>query len=305
MDLEVWPESGAPGPEALAEATAGAEGLLCLLTDRVDRVLFERCPGLRVVSSCSVGLDHIDLETATRLGIPVGYTPGVLAQTTADLAFALLLASARHVVEADRAVRSGGWTWEHRWDPAAFLGKDVHGATLGILGLGAIGRAVAHRAQGFGMRVLGWSRSGRAVSGVESASFERLLAEADFVSVHVALTPDTRGLLDAAAIGRLKPGAVLVNAARGGILDESALAAALESGHLSAAALDVFESEPLALDSPLLNAPNLVLAPHIGSASVATRIRMADLSVENLLAGIEGRAMPHCANPDFSNTARD
>ncbi len=303
VDLEVWPESGAPGPEALAEATAGAEGLLCLLTDRVDRVLFERCPGLRVVSSCSVGLDHIDLETATRLGIPVGYTPGVLAQTTADLAFALLLASARHVVEADRAVRSGGWTWEHRWDPAAFLGKDVHGATLGILGLGAIGRAVAHRAQGFGMRVLGWSRSGRAVNGVESSSFEGLLTEADFVSVHVALTPDTRGLLDAAAIGRLKPGAVLVNAARGGILDESALAAALESGRLSSAALDVFESEPLALDSPLLRAPNLVLTPHIGSASVATRTRMADLSVENLLAGIEGRVMPHCANPDFSSIA--
>ena len=292
------------GPEALAEGAARADGLLCLLTDPVDERLFERCPGLRVVSSCSVGLDHVDLEAATRRGIPVGFTPGVLAQTTADLAFALLLASARRVVEADRAVRAGEWTWEHRWDPEAFLGRDVHGATLGILGLGAIGRAVANRAQGFGMHVLGWSRSGREVAGVERVTFEGLLRRADFVTVHLALSADTRGILDAEAMGRLKPGAVLVNSARGGILDEAALVAALESGRLAAAALDVFASEPLAPDSPLLTAPNLVLTPHIGSASVATRERMADLAGENLLAGLEGRAMPECANPGFADALR-
>lgn len=304
VELEVWPGSGAPEPEALAVGAAGADGLLCLLTDPVGEAFFERCPGLRVVSSCSVGLDHVDLGAATRRGIPVGYTPGVLAQTTADLAFALLLAAARRVVEADRAIRSGWWTWEHRWDPEAFVGRDVHGATLGILGLGAIGRAVAARAQGFGMRVLGWSRSGREVAGVERVPFERLLAEADFVTVHLALTPDTRGLLDTQAIGRLKRGAVLVNAARGGILDETALVAALESGRLAAAALDVFASEPLAADSPLLAAPNLVLTPHIGSASLATRTRMGELAVENLLAGLDGRPMPHCANPEFAESGR-
>jgi len=304
VELEVWPGSGAPEPEALAVGAAGAEGLLCLLTDPVGEALFERCPGLRVVSSCSVGLDHVDLGAATRRGIPVGHTPGVLAQTTADLAFALLLAAARRVVEADRAVRSGRWTWEHRWDPEAFLGRDVHGATLGILGLGSIGRAVAARAQGFGMRVLGWSRSGREVAGVERVTLAHLLAEADFVTVHLALTPETRGILDGEAIGRLKPGAVLVNAARGGLLDETALVAALESGRLAAAALDVFASEPLAADSPLLAAPNLVLTPHIGSASLATRTRMADLAVENLLAGLEGRPMSHCANPEFAESGR-
>lgn len=299
VDLEVWTGSGAPGPGALATGAARADGLLCLLTDPVDEAFLARCPGLRVISSCSVGLDHVDLEAATQRAIPVGYTPGVLAETTADLAFALLLASARRLPEADRAVRSGAWTWERRWDPSAFLGRDVHGATLGILGLGAIGRAVAARARGFNMRVLGWSRSGREIAGVERAGFEQVLAEADFLSVHVALAPGTRGLLDAGAIGRLKRGAVLVNTARGGILDENALVEALRSGHLAAAALDVFETEPLPGDSPLFSAPNLVLTPHIGSASVATRERMADLSVENLLAGLEGRPMPHCANPEF------
>lgn len=304
VDLEVWPGSGAPEPEALAAGAAAAEGLLCLLTDPVGETLFAGCPGLRVVSSCSVGVDHVDLEAASRRGIPVGHTPGVLAQTTADLAFSLLLAAARRVVEADRAVRSGRWTWEHRWDPEAFLGRDVHGGTLGVLGLGAVGRAVAARARGFGMRVLGWSRSGREVGGVERVPVERLLAEADFVTVHLALTPDTRGLLDTAAIGRLKPGAVLVNTARGGIVDETALAAALGAGRLAAAALDVFADEPLAADSPLLEAPNLVLTPHIGSASVATRTRMAELAVENLLAGLEGRPMTHCANPEFAESGR-
>ena len=300
VDVEVWEGDGAPSRAALEAGAADADGLLCLLTDPVDGALLARCQRLRVISSCSVGLDHVDLEAATRLGIPVGYTPGVLAETTADLAFALLLAAARRLPEADRALRAGEWTWERRWDPAGFLGRDVHGATLGILGLGAIGRAVAARARGFDMRVLGWSRSGRATAGVEPADFEQVLAEADFLSVHVALTAETRGLLDGAAIGRIKRGAVLVNTARGGILDEAALVEALRSGHLAAAALDVFATEPLPGDSPLLAAPNLVLTPHIGSASIATRQRMADLSVENLLAGLEGRPMPHCANPDFA-----
>jgi glyoxylate reductase len=301
VELAVWEGSGAPGPEALAEGAREADGLLCLLTDRIDAKLLAGCPRLRVLSSCSVGLDHVDLEAASARGIPVGHTPGVLAETTAELAFALLLAAARRIVEADRFVREGRWTWEQRWDPEGFLGRDLHGATLGVVGLGAVGRAVAARARGFGMRVLGWSRRTRRLEGVEPVALPELLAAADFVTLHLALTPETRGLLDAAALGRLREGAILVNTARGGIVDEQALARALHGGRLAAAALDVFAQEPLEPGSPLLGAPNLVLTPHIGSASIATRARMAELAVENLLAGLEGRAMPHCANPEVAD----
>jgi glyoxylate reductase len=300
VSLEVWPGTGAPSPEDLRVAAAEADAILCMLTDRIDASLLGACPRLRVISSCSVGLDHVDLPRATQRGIPVGHTPGVLAETTADLAFGLLLAAARRIVEADRFVRSGGWTWERRWEPGGFLGRDVHGATLGIVGLGAIGRAVAARAGGFGMRVLGWSRSRRPVEGVAAAELHALLEASEFVSVHLALTAETRGLLGREALARLPHGAILVNTARGGIVDERALAAALESGQLAGAALDVFEREPLDPASPLLRAPNLVLTPHIGSASVATRSRMAELAVDNLLAALEGRPMPHCANPEFA-----
>jgi len=287
--------TGAPPPQALAAGSRDADGLLCLLTDPIDAALLAACPRLRVISSCSVGVDHIDLDAARARGIPVGHTPGVLVETTADLAFGLLLAAARRIVEADRYVREGRWSFEHRWDPEALLGRDVHGATLGIVGLGAVGQALARRASGFGMRVLGWSRSTRLVPGVEACSLEALLAEAEFVSVHVALTPETRGLLSAGAIAAMRPGAILINTARGGIVDEAALAAALRTGRLAAAALDVFAREPLDPASPLLAAPNLLLTPHIGSASIATRTRMADLAVENLLAGLAGRPLLHRA----------
>jgi glyoxylate reductase len=236
-------------------------------------------------------------------GIPVGHTPGILTETTADLAFGLLLAAARRIPEADRFVRDGGWTWERRWDPEGFLGRDVHGATLGIIGLGAIGQALAARARGFGMRVLGWSRTPRHLDGVEAVSLADLLAAADFVTIHLALSSETRGLIDASALSGMREGAILVNTARGGIVDEAALAEALRSGRLAGAALDVFAREPLESDSPLLEAPNLLLTPHIGSASLATRSRMAALAVDNLLAGLEGRAMPRCANPEALQAA--
>jgi len=296
---EVWPERSAPPPAALAERSAGADGLLCLLTDRVDAALLARAPRLRAISSVSVGVDHIDLAAATARAIPVGHTPGVLTETTADLAFALLLAAARRIAEADRLVRSGGW---RSWEPDLLLGRDVHGATLGIVGMGAIGRAVARRALGFGMRVLAWSRTrrplGELAGAVAWAELPELLAAADFVSVHLALAPETRGLLDARALAAIKPGAILVNTARGGIVDEAALAGALREGRLAGAGLDVFEREPIDPASPLLALPNVVLAPHIGSASVATRARMAELAVENLLAALDGRRMPACANPE-------
>jgi len=296
-DLDVWPARTAPTPEQLASRSRDADGLLCLLTDRIDAALLERCPRLRAVSSVSVGVDHVDLDAATARGIPVGHTPGVLTETTADLAFALLLAAARRVAEGDRFVRAGEWTPDHVWEPDLLLGRDVHGATLGLVGLGAIGQAMARRAQGFGMRVLAWSRTRRDMPGVAFASLDSLLPAADFVSVHVALNADTRGLLGESALARMKPGAVLVNTARGGIVDEDALADALRSGQLGAAGLDVFAREPLDPASPLLRLPNVVLTPHIGSASEATRARMVELAVENLLAALAGNPMPHCANP--------
>ena len=294
--VDVWERDAPPPPDEMRARTGTCEGLLCLLTDPVDESLLAACPGLRVISSMSVGVDHINLEVASGRGIPVGHTPGVLVETTADLAFGMLLAASRRIVEADRFVREGRWTPDRRWAPDMLLGADVHGATLGVVGLGAIGRAVAVRARGFGMRVLGWSRSARKIDGVESVPLDALLAGSDFVTIHVALAAETRGLFDAQRLALMKPGAGLVNAARGGIVDEQALAEALSSGHLGFAALDVFDDEPLLQTSPLLGAPNLVLAPHIGSASVATRRRMADLAVENLIAGLEGRPMLHCAN---------
>jgi glyoxylate reductase len=289
-ELRVWEGAGRPDAGELAAGARDAEGLLCLLTDRIDAPLLAACPQLRAISSCSVGLDHVDLEAARARGISVGNTPGVLVETTADLAFGLLLAAARRIVEADRFVREGGWTWERRWEPELLLGRDVHGATLGVVGLGAIGRAMARRGRGFGMRVLGWSRTPRRLAGVESVAFDELLARADFVSVHVALAPETRGLFDARALAAMRPGAVLVNTSRGGIVDEAALAAALRSGRLAAAALDVFAHEPLEPGSPLLSAPHLTLTPHIGSASFETRTRMADLAVDNLLAELRVEA---------------
>jgi glyoxylate reductase len=296
--LEVWTEGAPPSAEALAERAAAAEGLFCTLTDRVDERLLARCPQLRAISSFSVGVDHIDLAAASARLIPVGHTPGVLTETTADLAFALLLAAARRVAEADRWVREGRWRPESVWEPDLFLGRDVHGATLGIVGMGAIGQAVTRRALGFGMRVIAWSRTRRAIPDVEWTSLEDLLARADFVSLHVARSAETRGLLDGRALARMKEGAVLVNTARGGIVDEAALADALRAGRLAAAGLDVFAREPLDPASPLLALPNLVLTPHVGSASAATRARMAELAVRNLLAGLAGERMAHCANPE-------
>jgi glyoxylate reductase len=268
-----------------------------LLTDRIDRPLLEAMPNLEFVSSVSVGVDHIDVQAFTERQIPVGHTPGVLVDTTADAAFALLLAAARRVAEGDRFIRAGNWRPDSRWSPSFFLGKDVSGATLGIVGLGAIGQAVARRAAGFDMRVIGWTPSGREVAGVDSVSLEELLLRSDFVSIHVALADSTRNLLDAAKIATMKPGAVLINTARGGIVDERALSQALDSGHIYAAGLDVFEREPVPMDNPLLQHPRVVVVPHIGSATTLTRAKMVDRAVRNAIAALQGQPMPHCVNP--------
>jgi len=300
IELDSWAQQGQPSVDELARRAAACDGLLCCLTDAINRELLDACPRLKVISSMSVGVDHVDVPALDERNIPLGYTPGVLVETTADLTWALLMAAARRIPEADRFVREGLWTYERRWEPDMLLGKDIAGATLGIVGLGEIGQAVVRRAKGFGMRVLAWTRSGRSVEGVDSVAFDTLLAESDFLSVNVALNAETRNLIDAKALAKMKPGAVLVNTARGGIVDEGALAEALQSGQLMAAGIDVFESEPVAMDNPLLKLPNVVVAPHIGSASIATRHKMALLSAENLVAGLRGEPMPHCFNSRLS-----
>lgn len=294
--MNVWVGPGLLPAAALREELADADGVVCLLTDRIDRALLEVLPRLRFISSMSVGVDHIDLSAATERGIPVGHTPGVLVETTADTTFALLMAASRRVVEADRFIRQGHWTPDNAWSPDFFVGKDIAGATLGIVGLGAIGSAVARRADGFGMQVLGWNRTPRDVPGVEQMTLETLLTRSDFVVITVALSDDTRNLVNAERIALMKNDAVLVNTARGGIVDEHALAAALSAGRLLAAGIDVFDREPVPEDNPLLSLPNVVLTPHIGSATAATRRRMADMAVDNALAALAGERMLHCAN---------
>jgi glyoxylate reductase len=277
----------------------GVEGLITLLTDRVDAPLLESSPSLRAVSNVAVGYDNIDVAACTARRIAVGNTPGVLTETTADFAFALLMGLARRVAEADAYVRAGKWrTWSH----TLLLGSDVHGTTLGIAGLGQIGAAMARRARGFGMRVLYLNRHPRpeleAELGLWRVDKATLLAESDFLSLHVPLTPETRHWLGRAELAAMKPGAMLINTARGGVVDQIALAEALAGGRLGGAALDVTEPEPLPMDSPLLTLPNVLIAPHIASASHATRGRMASMAVDNLLAALDGRRPPNCVNPE-------
>ncbi len=300
VDLHVWEGALPPSRDALLAEAALAEGLVTLLTDQVDASLLAAAPGLRAVSNVAVGYDNIAVPACTARRIPVGHTPGVLTETTADFAFALLMGLARRVAEADAYVRAGKW---RTWSPTLLLGTDVHGATLGIVGLGAIGAAVARRARGFGMRVLYVSRQPRpeleAELGVRRADTATLLAESDVVSLHMPLSPATRHWLGRAELAAMKPGALLVNTARGGVVDQDALIEALREGHLGGAALDVMDPEPLPGDSPLLTLPNVLLAPHIASASHATRGRMASMAVDNLLAALEGRRPPYCVNPEL------
>jgi glyoxylate reductase len=282
-DVTVWEGRMPPSPVELRAAVADAEGLLCLLTERVDRELLDAAPRLRAIANYAVGTDNVDLELTRARGIPVGVTPDVLTEATADLAFALLLAAARRLLEAAADARAGLW---RTWDPSAWLGAEVHGAALGIVGLGRIGRAVATRAHGFGM----------AVRSTADTSLDELLATSDFVSLHCPLTPATRHLIDAAALRRMRTTAILVNTARGAVVDQAALIDALRDGVIAAAAIDVTDPEPPPPGDPVYSTPNLIVAPHIGSGTRRARARMTELSVENLLAGLAGRPMPHPAS---------
>ena len=300
-NADVWEGELPPPVEELARRARGVDGLLCLLTDPINEAFLAAAgPGLKVISNMAVGYDNIDVPAATRLQIPVGNTPGILTETTADFCFALLLACARRIVESEGAIRKGLWkTWSPQW----LLGVDVHHATLGVVGFGRIGQAVARRAAGFDMQVIfsdpnpppNWEACGVKAKPV---SFDTLLAESDFVSIHTPLSEQTRGLFGMETFAKMKKGAILINTARGPIVDQNALYNALKNGQILAAGLDVTVPEPLPCDHELLELDNLIITPHVASASRATREKMAVMAAENLLAGVRGERLPYCVNPE-------
>ena len=304
-DVDLWQDELPPPPDVLLARARACDGVLSLLTDRIDGAFLDACPQVRVVSNFAVGYDNIDVAAATQRGVLVGNTPGVLTETTADAAFALLMATARRIPEGVDYVRAGKW---QTWGPLLLLGHDVHHATLGLIGLGRIGTEVARRARGFAMRVLYTSptrhRELEASLGLEYASLADVLRQADFISLHTPLTPETRGLLNHDAFRQMKPNAIVINTARGPIIDTAALVEALQQGVIGGAALDVTDPEPLPADHPLVALPNCIVVPHIGSASERTRTRIAEIAARNLLAGLAGTTMPACVNPEAVGVGR-
>jgi glyoxylate reductase len=295
--VRVWPDELPPPPEVLLAEAADADALLTLLTDPIDAAIMAAAPRLRVISNMAVGYDNIDVEEASRRGVLVTNTPGILTKTTADFAFALLLAAARRVAEADRYTRQGRWK---TWGPQVLLGQDVHEATLGVVGLGGVGLGVAKRARGFDMRVLYYDSTRKPKEerryGLAYAELDQLLAESDFISLHTPLTIETHHLIGERELALMKPTAVLVNTARGAIVDQRALWRFLKERRIAAAAIDVSEQEPIAPDDPLLGLDNIIITPHIASASVATRLGMARMAVDNLLTALRGQVPPQCVN---------
>ncbi len=300
-EMEVWPEELPPPYEMLLEKAKNAEGLVTLVTDKVDAALMDAAPKLKVVSNMAVGYDNISIAEATKRHIVVSNTPGVLTETTADLAFTLLMAAARRVVEAANYTSKGQWK---TWGPKILLGQDINNATLGIIGLGRIGTELAKRGRGFNMKVLYYdeirqSEEKERQLGVKYVpELGGLLSSADFISVHVPLLPQTHHLIGAAEFALMKPTAVFVNTSRGPVVDQRALYEALKSGQIFAAAIDVTEVEPIPPDDPLLTLDNIIITPHIASASFTTRKNMALMAAENLLAGLRGKTPPNCVNPE-------
>ncbi|MCK9231993.1 MAG: D-glycerate dehydrogenase [Syntrophales bacterium] len=300
-DARIWEERFPPDRKVLFEQVRGVDGILSLLNDRMDAAVMDAAgSGLKIISNYAVGFDNIDVPAATARGILVGHTPGAVTEATADLAFALLMAAARRIVEGVDYIRAGKW---ETFEPLVLLGRDIHGAALGIVGMGRIGQAMARRARGFDMEVLyyhprGETAAGEAAGAKFCATLDELLRKSDFVSLHVPLNAETRHLIDGAALRNMKETAVLVNTARGGVVDPEALYEALRNGVIAAAALDVTDPEPLPEDHPLLGLPNCLVVPHIGSASVATRERMAVMAADNLIAALRGEVPKHLVNPE-------
>jgi glyoxylate reductase len=300
VEVRGWDRDDTPVTrDVLLREVVDADGVVCLLTEKMDADVIDRMTRCRVISHVAVGYDNIDVAAATRKGIFVTNTPGVLTETTADMAWAILMATARRVVEGDKFTRSGRWK---TWEIMAFTGQDVHGATLGIVGMGRIGLAIARRATGFGMRILYSNRNRvpeaqeQAVGGARHVPLDEMLAQSDFVVISAALTPETRHLIGERELRLMKPTAALINVARGPIVDQRALYRALVDNTIWAAGLDVYETEPVPMDEPLLKLDNVVLPPHLGSASVATRIKMTTTAVENCLAGVRGDVPPNAVN---------
>ena len=303
-EVTLWPHEWPPSVAELHTLAAGAHGILTTIMDQVDTALMDAAPNLGVISQLAVGLDNVAVSAATGRGIPVGYTPGVLAKSTADLAFALLLGAARRTAESERWVRAGGW--QIQFHPTHWLGQDVHEATLGIVGLGQIGLEIARRGRGFDLNILYHSRTRKpeaeARYGVRYAPFPELLAQADFVVLSVPLTPATHHLIGAPELAMMKPSAILINVSRGPVVDPAALYCALRDGQIARAALDVTTPEPIAPDDPLLTLDNVVITPHIGSAALPTRLNTMKLAARNLVAGLTGQPMEACANPEVYAT---
>jgi glyoxylate reductase len=304
-EVAVWEKEVPPPPEELTRQSARSDGLLSLLTDRIDDVLLEAASRLIVISNMATGFDNIDVAAASRLKVLVTRTPGVLSETTAEFTIALMFAAARRVVEGDRQVRTGEWK---TWGPEALLGRDLAGATLGIVGMGGIGQEVARRARALGMRILYCSRTPKPPLErryrMEFVSQKELLGHSDIVSVHAPLTAETHHLINKRTLALMKPAAVVVNTARGALVDQNALYEALAAGKIGAAALDVTDPEPMPADDPLLTLPNVIVTPHIASASVATRARMAMLAAENLVQALSGRVPKHTVNREIAEQWR-
>ena len=299
-EIDLWSESYPPAAAILAEKASQANGLITMLSDPITNAVIKAGGKnhLQVISQMAVGYDNIDVAAATAAGIPVGNTPGVLTETTADLAWALMMAAARRVVEGHTEVHQGIW---RAWGPDVLCGTDIYGATLGLIGFGRIGQAMAARAKGFNMRVL-YTQRHRDLAAEEKyaatfVSLEELLQQSDFVSLHAYLSNETRGLMGKAKFKQMKPGAILINTARGAMVDHAALTQSLLDGKLAAAALDVYDPEPIPQDSPLLKMPQVIITPHIGSASTQTRWRMSQMAIDNIEAGLDGKPLPYCANP--------
>ena len=297
-EVDLWQDELPPGRQELLKRVQGVDGLLCLLTDRVDGEVMDAAgEQFKVISNHAVGFDNIDVPAATTRGIPVGNTPDVLTDATADFAFALLMAVARRIPEGERYVHEGKWK---TWGPKLLLGVDVKGATLGLVGFGRIGQAMARRAAGFDMHVIYYHpkevKSGPGLN-AQRVDFETLLEESDFISIHTPLTADTHHLIGAEALSTMKPNAVLINTARGLVVDSDALYQALKSNRIFGAGLDVTEPEPIPLDSPLLQLDNVIVIPHIASASQSSRDQMSWMAAQNLIAGLKGEWLPNCINP--------
>ena len=300
-DAEVWPDPLPPPHDVLRSKVADCDGLVSLLTDRIDAALLDAAPRLKVVSNYAVGFNNVDVKAASERGVAVGNTPGVLTDATADMAFCLLIGAARRLVEGDHYSRSGHWK---TWEPLGHLGHDLVGRTLGVVGMGRIGYALAKRCKGWDMRILYYDvyRSEKAEQdlGATQVDFDTLLAESDFVSVHTDLNDQTRGLFNERRFKQMKRTAVFVNTARGPIMDQKALAEALRAGTIFAAGLDVTDPEPPSPDDPLLKLPNVIVAPHIASATVGTRNAMAEICANNLIAGLTGQKLPAWVNPEVA-----